>query len=239
MVTKNLKQPIISIQIKIILLILIFSFQFFITKTNAIPEITFNPTKKFEILENNSSISFAFEGAYTKAYLQDGFWNFENLRLNNSDTKYNLKVSVTNCSIIITSYRIYNRIYVGENTTRATLSYDVSGPGTQTFILEINPNEGAYGVVIDGIFESLNHGWKLSSEGNPIITGAKEQTRVSYYGYPPSYINRTGDIDEHSVFIFSIVFVVAIIVFASVISTQKKNKKFKARQGEIFNGLGK
>jgi hypothetical protein len=74
-----------------------------------------------------------------------------------------------------------------ENTTRARLLYQVNGHGTQAFKLELNPDEGYYGAVIDGIFESLNHGWKLSPEGHPIITGAKEYAIISYYGYLPLF----------------------------------------------------
>jgi hypothetical protein len=230
----------ILIQATILLLTMVSLLQFFFSYTIAQPEITFTTTDKFEIHANNSSISFGFHGTYTKAYFEDNMWNFENLRsINSKETeKYNLKVSATDSHINITSYRIYNRVYVGENTTRARLVYRVNGYGTQTFILELDPSNGAFGVVIDGIFESLNHGWKLSPEGNPIVTGAKEYASVSYYGYPPSYINRTDGLEEHYVILTSTVFV-AIIIFFTALITIRKNQKLSLKTGATNYGLGK
>jgi hypothetical protein len=223
---RNLRLAKISFQTTIMVLMLVLCLQLFSSYANAQPEIAFTTADKFEIPARNGSISFGIDGTYTKAYLENDMWNFENLRFINSEEteKYNLKVSATDSDVNITSYRIYNRVFAGQNTTSARLVYRVNRRGIQSFIFELDPNNGAYGLVIDGTFESLNHGWKLSSEGNPIVTGAKERATVSYYGYPSSYINRTNSLEEHSVVIASMVFVILIVLLTSIIAIRKKNK---------------
>ena len=223
----NIRLSKITLQIAIILITMLLFLQFFFSYPKAQLKITFNPTNEFEIPANNSSIRFGFNGTYTEAYLEDNMWTFKNLKPPNSEETetYNFKVSATDSYINITTYRIYNRVYEGENTTSAALVYRVKGNGTQAFILELNPNNGAYAVIIDGKFESLNHGWKLSQEGNPIVTGAKEFASIFYYGYPESYINRTDSIEEHSVLIVSTVFFVLIIILTSLVAIRKNQKK--------------
>src|SRR4030066_974417 len=58
-------------------------------------ETAFTPTDKFDIPVNNSSISFAVNGTYEQASLENGSWSFLNLRLNNSQTPEKLGLNVS------------------------------------------------------------------------------------------------------------------------------------------------
>jgi hypothetical protein len=63
-------------------------------------ETVITPTDKFDISVNNSSVSFAVDGTYEQASLENGVWSFVNLGLSNfqSAEKLNLKVSAYDSS---------------------------------------------------------------------------------------------------------------------------------------------
>lgn len=193
-------------------------FSFFVTGQS---EMTLNATDRFDIPANNSSISFATNGTYEEATLDNEAWSFTNLRLINSQ-KLNLKVSATDCEVKIFSYFIFNRTSRGETARWFFLSYTVIGLGTQTFELGLDPSRGEWGVVFNGDFTGITHGWNLSPDGNLIITGATANVTLTYFGYPNSFLESTDDVNQHYILIGSTLFLAAVVALSATITMRKK-----------------
>ena len=199
------------------------------------PETFFTKNDMFDIPESNSSISFATEGTYEKAKLENSVWIFENLRLNNSQNveKLGLKVSAKDCKVNIISFQIFNSTFAGQSVKRASLRYTVIGNGIQIFDLGLDPKLGDHAVIFNGsIFAGRNHGWSLSPEGTLIIDGATANVTIAYYGFPYSFEDNTNLIDQHYVVISStFVSGIIIVISAYINRTRKKSRnnllKFK------------
>ena len=77
---KDLSRKIISVLAGIIVFIIITQILvLFPILAHAETEISFTPDIKFEIPSNNSSISFASNGTYEMAILENRTWSFNNL----------------------------------------------------------------------------------------------------------------------------------------------------------------
>src|SRR3990170_1034721 len=188
-------------------------------------ETAFTPTDKFDIPVNNSSISFAVNGTYEQASLENGSWSFLNLRLNNSQTteKLGLKVSANDSKVTINSCQINNNSTFGGARVRAArIRYTVVGQGTQVFDLGLDPKGGAWGVIFNGIYMGENDGWSLSPDGTLTVTGATGNVTLSYYGFPGSFGGGGEGFSEpilkqHSVVIITTVAVATAVLLALVI----------------------
>ena len=73
----------------------------FCTSTIAQPNIAFTPADKFSIPEYNATISFAVNGTYAQATLENGIWNFADLRLNNSKPLHSLNASARDYNVTV------------------------------------------------------------------------------------------------------------------------------------------
>jgi hypothetical protein len=193
-------------------------------------EVDFTPSTEFFIPANNGSISFAVNGTYELAYLENGFWNFLNLRLSNTvmDGTVNLKVSAKDSSIRITSCQIYNSTFAGSKVMNARLRYAVSGNGKQSFNLGLASDGGDWSVIVNGEFIGKNRGWSLLPDGTLTVTNIVENVTLAYYGFPISYVESENGstqsfLNEHSVAITTIV--VGAITSVVAITIYTKNKK--------------
>jgi hypothetical protein len=197
-----------------LILPLLFSF------TQAQTEITFFPTETFGIPTYNSTISFATGGTYTQANLENGAWNFENLRLNNSGLTKNLTVSAQNSNVTILYYREFNVTTVG-----VRLSYNVVGIGRQTFNLGLNAKEGDWSVILNGKFVSMNDGWFMSSDQTITVTGATSNVMILYYNFSASIGSdrNSSFYQQHSVAIITAVAIATTVVLAVIIRIKTKN----------------
>jgi len=192
-------------------------------------ETAFTPTDKFDIPVNNSSISFAVNGTYEQASLENGAWSFLNLRLSNSQTaeKLSLEVSAKDSKVTINSCQINNNTFAGAIVRAARLRYTVVGQGTQVFDLGLDQKGGAWGVIFNGIYMGENDGWSLSPDGTLTVTGATANVTLSYYGFPGSF-GGGGDgfnepiLKQHSVVIITTVAVATAVLLALVIKTRKR-----------------
>jgi hypothetical protein len=183
-------------------------------------EITFTSTDKFGAPTYNGTISFATGGTYTQANLENGIWNFENLRLNNSGLRENLAVSAQNSNVTILSYRKFNTTAVG-----VRLSYTVVGYGKQTFNLGLNAKEGDWSVILNGKYVSINDGWFMSPNQTITVTAATSSVTILYYNFSAS-IGSNGQssiYQQHSIAIITAIAVVITIVSAVVIRIKTKN----------------
>jgi hypothetical protein len=186
-------------------------------------ETSFEPTDKFSLAEYNGSISFASGGTYSQAIRENGTWNFENLRLNNSRVPKNLKVSAQNSNITITSYQKSN------NTFGSTqLRYVVTGQGKQTFKLDLNSEGGEWWVTFNSVFMANNDGWSVSPDTTITITGATSNVSISYYNFPDSLGGSSNNsklpfYQQHSVAIAAAVTVAITAILVVVIRRKNDN----------------
>ena len=191
---------------------------------DAQPEIAFTAVDKFEIPSNNSSISFATNGTYKRAGLENSVWTFEELYFSNflATEKLTIKVSATDCDLIINPYRIFNYTSRGENVKWVIFTYTVLGQGTQIFNLGLDPKRGQLDVILNGEFIGRNQGWIRAPDGTITITRAATNVTLWYNGYPDSYKDNVNLFDGHYVVICSTGFVAIIVVLAAVIGRKRK-----------------
>ena len=197
---------------------------FFLAKAQS--EIYFTSEKLFAMPQNNSSFRFDTGGSYKSANYENGVWTFKELYINNSTAteKLNLKLSATDCDLRIYPYRITPYTYGKETLKWVIIRYTISGQGTQTINLGVNTNNGQLDVILDGEFIGRNQGWTKSKDGTLTITGAKENVRLWYIGYP-DYLEESNDfLNQHSLLIGSISFFSIIIILAAFIGYRKKEE---------------
>ena len=214
MVTINRKK--VSAGIAIIVIVLIFPWT--CPNTRAQTDITFNSADKFSIPSYNGTISFAVNGTYSKATLENDTWTFTNLRLNRSQPLENFKISTQNSNVTVFSYLAFNT-----TLQSARLRYAVEGEGKQIFNFGLGSQGGEWsGVdwsVITGnnVFMAEGEGWTISNDGTLVVTGVTGNVSIVHWGFfenslpssnLPFYL-------QHSVAIATVV-VVAIIVSVAV-----------------------
>jgi hypothetical protein len=208
-------------------------------------ELVFTPASRFLIPTNNGSISFAVNGTYTEAYLENGFWNFLNLRFNRAFINYsispgasanrtlrtgpvNLKVSAEDSNIKILSCQVYNSTFANSRVVNVLIRYAVDGYGKQIFNIGLGNDQGDWSVTVNGEFIGKNHGWILTPDGTLTVMNTDENVTLTYWGFPVSYIGREKGstqsfLNEHSVTIATIVVVAITLVVATAIYA--KNRK--------------
>ena len=184
--------------------------------------INFNSTDKFNILASNGTITFAFNGTYTKATLANDTWVFVNLRLDYSQPLEKLEVSAQNSNVTIISHRAFNATFRGK-----LLSYQVEGQGKQTFNIGLPLTEGEWSVLLEGDFRGEGDGWNVLPDATLTITDAKSTATIWYFGFPEEF-NVVGDSNapiylKHSVAIATATALAVTAAFAFVIS--RKNQK--------------
>ena len=186
-------------------------------------DTSFKPTDKFDIPENNSTINFATDGTYVRASLENGAWNFVDLRLNNSQRpeKLTLRVSAQDSNVTIRSYQISNTTSTGG----IRLRYNVTGQGSQTLNFGFIPKGGEWDIIFNGIAKWENDGWRISPDATLTITGATRNVAISYYGLPPSFadISNQPVYQQHSLAIITAVAIVITVILAVAIRIKKRD----------------
>jgi len=219
----------------IFFLFIVFQMLFYYVFADPQTEIILSSGDLFEIPLNNSSVSFANNGSYSSAVLENKTWKFHNLKLNTDLglQQLNLTVSATDCDVIIDSFIVYNRTFGGDYITRALLRYSIQGTGTQTFNIGLDPNMGRFDAVIDGEFVGRNHGWTLSSDGTFYITKPGESVSLLFYGYPESYVDNSNFLEKHYLVIITTTLMLFTIFFGTVIALRKRRKS-KLKEQHLF-----
>ena len=192
-------------------------------------EIAFTPTNRFDIPVNNSSISFAVNGTYEQAYLENGFWNFVNLRLASTQRigTINLNVSAQNSNIKIINCQVYNSTFADSRVVNARLRYAADGYGKQIFNLGLSSDKGDWAVIVNGEYIGKNRGWSLTPDGTLTVMNTDENVTLTYYGFPTSYIESENGsaqsfLNEHSVFVAAIILVAIILIIATTINLNNR-----------------
>jgi hypothetical protein len=199
-------------------------------------DTSFKPTEKFSIPDYNGSISFGIEGTYTQANLENGMWNFINLRFNTNPQQesLNLKASAHDSNITISLYRA-----VRSNTSLGSirLRYTVEGEGKQSFNFGTIPEGGIWNVIFDSVFRGQYDGWNVSDEGTVIIDGAVSNANVTiiYYIYPDFFVQILDQpfYIRHSVAIATGIIIVFTVAIA--LSIKMKQRRLEQLKQNLLN----
>jgi len=197
----------------------------------------FGPHEQFNIPGSNGTVSFAFNGTYTKATLENNTWVFENLHVFRSANLALLKISAQNSNITIFSYANGNFSI----SASIRLSYAVKGNGKQIINLGLNQSDykenanSQWTVVVTNLTHAKNvqsyllegKDWKLLQDGTFIINGLPGNTTLVHYDYSLGNSNLPFYI-QHSVAIATAVAFVLVMVALVLIKL-----KTRTNSGEI------
>ena len=190
-------------------------------------------TDKFAIPEFNGTISFAVNGSYSKAVLENNVWTFTNLRLNGSQPLENFKISTQNSNVTIFSF-------IAINFTRHTsrLRYAVEGQGKQIVNLGINTTQNGEWNSLDwsviknnNVFMTENEGWSITHDNTLTVEGVTGNVSIVYWGFLqnlpssnlPFYL-------QHSVAITIVAVTVVVISVAAtikIVNRKQSNNQVK------------
>jgi len=190
---------------------------------NAQSEVPFSSENLFEIPSKNSSISFATNGTYQAATLEDGVWSFQNLHIANSRAtdKLNLTISATDCDLTIYPYVKTPYSYGVALLEWTILRYSISGHGTQAINLGLPLDNGQLDVILDDNYAPKNQDWTKAEDGTVTITGSHSNVTLWYFKNPePSETDTV--VTEHNILLGSAGFLAVIVCLAFIINQRKR-----------------
>jgi len=183
---------------------------------------TFTRQDKFSIPEFNGSISFALNGSYSSATLENGTWNFKDLSLNSSQPLGNLKISVENSNMTVWSFRSF--LFSGRS---AQLRYNVQGIGNQTINLGLNSTQPTHPIewsvtvpsvtVPNTVFLAEGDHWNLFPDNSVVVSGLTGNVSVTHYGFNIPNTSNLPFYEQHSVIITTLALLAVIVGVALVI----------------------
>ena len=205
----------------VILVVLVFSV--FCPSIQAQTRTNFTQSDKFSIPELNGTISFAINGSYLSANLENDTWTFNDLRFNITQPLGTLKVSAENSNMTILSYRSFS--FFGRNPA---LRYNAAGDGTQTVNLGLNSTQpthpSEWTVVAPGnVFLAEGEGWNLLADNTVVLSGITGNISITHidFGIPNS--RNLPFYKQHSIAIITAIVLAITVAIAVVV-------KFKMRQ---------
>ncbi|MGA3291443.1 MAG: hypothetical protein ABSD42_14540 [Candidatus Bathyarchaeia archaeon] len=211
----------------IVILVIVFIFSCNCPNLQAQTNVFFSPADKFSFPAYNGTVSFAVNGTYSNATLENGTWTFMNLRLNGSLPIENLEFSAPNCNVTIFSYQEFNTT----SFNILLLSYVVEGHGKQILNLGLGSQEGELSAsaewnVVFGtrVLTDEGDGWNLLPDGTLIVTGASENENVTilHYVFLDSFNSNLPFYQQHSVAIIVAITVAATVAIAVVIKVRPR-----------------
>jgi hypothetical protein len=217
-----------SIVIAIILIIFISSYIY--PNTQAQSNTSFSPKDQFLIPSSNGAISFAVNGSYSNATLENGSWAFNNLSINGSMPIRNFLVSAQNSNVTIFSYFSFNN-------TVASLGfvYAVEGKGKQIFNFgqQSHVNGVDWTVVKtvnrQNVFLTPGTDYTISTNGTIVVNGATGNFSIFHFNFFNNNLNTNLPFyEQHSVAIATSAAVAIVIVLAVVVAV--RNRKYLAEK---------
>lgn len=200
----------------------------FLSGVQAQTRISFSVSDRFNIPELNGSISFAYNGSYSSAKLENDTWVFNDLVLNNSQRLGSLRVSTQNSNITLYSFYSSNAI----STTRHSVRYFAEGAGRQVFNLGVNgtthPSEWWVTInVPNTVFLTEGRDWQLLADNTVIVNGQTGNITVAHYNFNvgPDYSN-VPFVERHSVLIVTAALVAVTVVVAAVVTAKVRRKPY-------------
>ena len=210
-----------SLLVAVLMLVLIFST---VLPSQAQSFSTFTPADKFSIPDYNATISFAVNGSYSEATLENNAWSFQDLSLNYSQVRRNLEFSAENSNVTILYYR-YSNDFRSE-----IISYSVQGQGKQTVNFDLNSSQSSpteWMVTVPGtetlVFLAEGEGWNLLPGNTVVVTGSTSNVTVVHFSIlVPVDNSNLPFYQQHSVAIVTAAAFVITVAVALVIRTKRK-----------------
>jgi hypothetical protein len=202
-------------------------------------QIHFTVADKFAIPTQNSTITFALNGTYTSATLEDDTWAFKELRFDDPRIPYfdlsgvqnvgDLRVSAQNCNLTVWIY-----LNVNFSLPISMLNYYVEGNGIQTVNLGLNTtlptHASEWGVIAgDDVFLSQGQGWTLQPDNTvTVYPPAPGNVTVMHYDFNnPEFQESLPFWLQHYVALLTVIVVAAVIAAAVVIRVRKRKASSK------------
>ena len=191
----------------------------------------FSTTDKFDLPEQNGSISFATNGSYSSVTLENNTWTFNDLTLYNSSYNGDLKVSVKDSKIIIFNYYKYSGF--GQSGEGAIIRYTAQGAGQQIINLGLNrtqpTDKSEWSVLVpdaDGntIFLAEGRDWILLPDDSVVVNGLTGNITIANFGFTPSNEANLPFYVQHSIVLITLAILVATVVIAFVITYGARRK---------------
>ena len=182
-------QPFLTGVTAVIILVLLFSC--YCPLSQAQTSQTFTTADKFSIPNLNGSISFAVNGSYSKATLNNNTWIFTDLTLNNQSIQGfglndfhsvgNLTFSTQNSNVTILAY-----LTIDSSFPVSFLSYTVEGKGKQVVNFDLNltgPSQPAeWSVIIPkNVILVEGQGWTLLPDNTLIINSVASNITIAHF----------------------------------------------------------
>jgi hypothetical protein len=194
----------------------------------------FTTADKFSIPQYNTTISFALNGSYSKATLENGFWTFKNLKLDSQDLSFlglnatqslgELRISAQNSNVTI-----WARISVNYSFPVDLLTYYAEGEGNQTVNLGLNTSQSSSDewsvIVMDSVFLPLGDDWSLLTDNSVLVWGRTGNVTVAHFGFNAEYKSLSFFL-QHYVSIFTALLLAAVI-FVAILIRIKTRKSIK------------
>jgi hypothetical protein len=198
-------------------------------------DVNFTSKDTFSIPASNGFISFAVNGTYTSASLDNDVWTFVNLQLDNLQRLDKLGVSAQNSNVTIIAYSMFDTRFRGFRG--ALLSYKVEGQGKQSFNIGVPLEPGEWSVLLGEEFKSEGDGWSVAPDATVTVTAAKSNVTIFYFGFPESFnpdANQPFYI-EHSVAIAVTAALAITVTFALAVKRKTQNASDKNRLATTRN----
>jgi len=206
----------------------------FCATTQGQTQTDFTTQNKFSIPQYNSTISFALNGSYSEATLENGFWTFKNLKLDSQDFSFlglnatqglgELRISAQNSNVTV-----WVRISVNYSFPVDLLSYYAEGAGNQTVNLGLNTSRSSIYewtvIVSDNIFLPMGEDWSLLPDNSVFVWGRTGNVTVAHFGFNYEYRSLSFFL-QHYVALFTALLLVAVI-FMSIVIRIKTKKSIK------------
>jgi hypothetical protein len=197
---------------------------------------SFSPASYFLIPSYDGAVSFAQNGSYSKATLENNGWTFENLNINGSMPLQNFSVSAQNSNVTIFSYFTSNNA-----TTTLRLRYSVEGEGKQIFNFGQQTHvNGVDWTVVKTLnrkntFLTPGTDYTISSNGTFVVNGATGNFSIAHYNFYNNNLLHSNlpFYEQHSVAIATSATVATFVVLAVVIGM--RNRKYLTEK-KLGNG---
>lgn len=187
----------------------------------------FTPADKFNIPQLNGSISFAYNGTYSSATLQNNTWFFRDLTLNDSVVRGNLSISAQNSNLII--YSFYSDQLSITFNRYGSLRYWADSAGSQTINLNLKTpyqtHSSEWGIVNpSGVFLAEGQEWRLLPDNTVTVYGRTGNITVAHYSFATTVDSNQPFYIQHSVAFITIGVVAVTLAVAGLISFVVRRK---------------
>jgi hypothetical protein len=231
---KTRKPPIIGLTAIIILALVI---SYYCPPSQAQTQQNFTTSDKFIIPDFNGTISFAVNGSYSEATLNNNTWTFKDLTLNNQSipgfglndfsSVGNLMFSTQNSNVTILAYITLNASFPVN-----LLSYTMEGKGKQMVNLELDTSiptsADEWSVIVpNNVVLAEGQGWTLLPDNTVVIASSASYITVAHFGIITTTKSNLPFYLQHSVALTTAAVLIIVAALAIIIRTKMIKNNFK------------